>query len=87
MQFTIVALLAVATSVLAQSPECANAPFPHEHVWGNWFLCCDYIGVNDVSTSRFPSRISSTVMSSIIAFKTLTVVHIRSPTTAATARA
>lgn len=41
---------APSTVVERQSPNCepynngTSAPFPHELVWGEWFLCCSYNG-------------------------------------------
>ncbi|KXH60520.1 hypothetical protein CSAL01_12650 [Colletotrichum salicis] len=54
MKFSIVAVVlpliagtSAAPSVIErQAPACVaySAKFPHELVWGQWFLCCNYNG-------------------------------------------
>ncbi|KAB8264115.1 hypothetical protein BDV32DRAFT_118160 [Aspergillus pseudonomiae] len=48
MKFTVITLTLVA---LVAGASAASYPslFPHDTVWGEWNLCCDYIGPNDVA--------------------------------------
>ncbi|TEA11360.1 hypothetical protein C8034_v007680 [Colletotrichum sidae] len=56
MKFSAFALLVplVAGAVIQErevSPECSKwaGEYPFGTVWGEWHLCCNYIGPNDVS--------------------------------------
>ncbi|KAE8399080.1 hypothetical protein BDV37DRAFT_287909 [Aspergillus pseudonomiae] len=48
MKFTVITLTLVALVAGASAASCPSL-FPHDTVWGEWNLCCDYIGPNDVS--------------------------------------
>lgn len=48
MKLTAITLTLVALVAGASAASCPSL-FPHDTVWGEWNLCCDYIGPNDVS--------------------------------------
>ncbi|KAK1846225.1 hypothetical protein CCHR01_11119 [Colletotrichum chrysophilum] len=76
MKFSIIALIVplVAGAAIQErqvSPECEkwgslDHPYPFATQWGQYFLCCNYLGPNDVSFHRpFYTLITTTTLPAV----------------------